>query len=157
MCAEKVSLPNGVIKTPTRFFHVLFTLWSFVMQSGEFTGNPPNSDVSFPVGDRTQIFEFTGKDTSELGGFPVNSSDCITNDQSANNAWKNFVGCLYDTFQKRKPRRTTGGLINDVNSSFENLSPDKIRNAIDLQPKVMQAIVEANGGHTKHMSSRAAS
>ena len=29
--------------------------------------------------------------------------------------------------------------------------------AIDLQPKVMQAIVEANGGHTKYMSSGAAS
>ena len=28
---------------------------------------------------------------------------------------------------------------------------------IDLQPKVMQAIVEANGGHTKDMSSGAAS
>ena len=50
-----------------------------------------------------------------------------------------------------------GGFINDVNSSFENLSQDKIRNAIDLQPKVMQAIVEANGGHTKYMSSGAAS
>ena len=28
---------------------------------------------------------------------------------------------------------------------------------IDLQPKVMQAIVEVNGGHTKYMSSGAAS
>ena len=59
------------------------------------------------------------------------------------------MGGLYDTFRKRKPsRRTTGGFINDVNSSFENLSQDKIWNAVDLQPKVMQAIVEANGGHT---------
>ena len=51
----------------------------------------------------------------------------------------------------------TGGFINDVNSSFENLSQDKIRNGIDLQPKVMQAIIEANGCHTKYMSSGAAS
>ena len=77
----------------------------------------------------------------------------MTNDQSVNNTWKNLVGGLYDTFRKRKPsRRTTDGFINDVNSSFENLSQE-----IDLQPKVMQAIVEANGGHTKYMSSGAAS
>ena len=29
--------------------------------------------------------------------------------------------------------------------------------AIDLQPKVMEALIEANGGHTKYMSSGAAS
>ena len=78
--------------------------------------------------------------------------DCMTNDQSVNNTWKNLVGGLYNTFRKRKPsRRTTGGFINDVKSSFENLSQSKIRNAIDLQPKVIQAIVEANGGHTKYV------
>ena len=78
------------------------------------------------VGDRTLISEFTGKDTSTLGGFPVNSPDCMTNDQSVNNTWKNFVGDLYDTFRKRKLlRRTTGGFINDVNSSFGNLSQEE--------------------------------
>ena len=110
------------------------------------------------VGDRVMISEFTGKDTSELGGFPVNSPDCMTNDQSVNNTWKNLVGGLYDTFRKRNPSwQTTGGFINDINSSFDNLSQDKIRNAIDVQPKVMRAITEANGGHTKYMSSGAVS
>ena len=110
------------------------------------------------VGDRTQISKFTGKDASELGGFPVNSPDCMTNDQSVNNSWKNLAGGLYDTFRKRKPsRKTAGGFINDIKSSFENLSQDKIRNAIDVQPKVMRAIIEANGGHTKYMSSGTAS
>ena len=127
------------------------------MQSGEFTGSPPNSDVFFPANSDICVRSPTGKDTSELGGFPVNSPDCMTNDQSVKNTWKNLAGCLYDTFRKRKPRRITGGFIDDVNSSFENSSQDKIRNAIDLQPKVMQAIVEANGGHTKYMSSGAAS
>ena len=37
------------------------------------------------VGDRCLISEFTGKDESELGGFPVNSSDCMVNDRSVNN------------------------------------------------------------------------
>ena len=110
------------------------------------------------VGDRTLISKFTGKDASELGGFPVNSTDCMTNDQSVNNSWKNLAGGLYDTFRKRKPsRKTTGGFINDVKSSFENLSQDQIRNAIDVQPKVMRAIIKTNGGHTKYMSSGAAS
>ena len=136
-------------------------LWSFVIQSGKFTGKQPNFDVcpvAGIVGDRTLISKFTGRDASELGGVPVNSTDCMTNDQSVNNSWKNLAGGLYDTFRKRKPsRKTTGGFINDVKSSFENLSQDQIRNAIDVQPKVMRAIIKTNGGHTKYMSSGAAS
>ena len=105
------------------------------------------------VGDRTLISEFTGEDEEKLGGFPVNSPDCMVNDQSVNNTWKNLIGGLYDTFNKRKPsRQTNGGFINDINSSFENLSQEKIQNAIDLQPKIMQAIIKANGGHTNYMS-----
>ena len=74
-------------------------------------------------------------------------------DQSVNNAWKNLVGGLYDTFQKRKPsRRTTGGFINDINKAWENLSQEKIQNAIDLQPKIMAAIIAANGGFTNYMN-----
>ena len=93
------------------------------------------------VGDRTLISQFTGEDEERLGGFPVNSSDCMVNDQSVNSSWKNLLGGLYETFHKRKPsRRTNGGFINDINSSFENLSQEKIQNAIDLQPKIMQAI-----------------
>ena len=104
------------------------------------------------VGDRTLISDFTGKDASELGGFPVNSPDCMPNDQSVNNSWKNLVGGLYDTYRSPKPsRRTIGGFINDMKTSFEALSQEKIQNAIDLQPKIMEAIVAANGGHTKYM------
>ena len=88
------------------------------------------------VGDRTLISDFTGKDASELGGFPVNSPDCMPNDQSVNNSWKNLVGGLYDTYRSRKPsRRTIGGFINDMKTSVEALSQEKIQNAIDLQRK----------------------
>ena len=38
------------------------------------------------VSDRTLISEFTGKDESELGGFPVNLPDCVVQDQSVNNS-----------------------------------------------------------------------
>ena len=82
---------------------------------------------------------------------PSPSSDCMANDQ--NNSWKNLLGVLYNTFNKRKPyRQPNGGFINDINSSFENLNQEKIQNAIDLQPKVLEAIIKANGGHTNYMS-----
>ena len=42
------------------------------------------------VGDRTLISEFTGESAENLGGFPVNSPDCMTNDQSVINSWENF-------------------------------------------------------------------
>ena len=77
----------------------------------------------------------------------------MTNDQSVNNSWKSLAGGLYSTFQKRKPsRRTVAGFINDIYSSWDKLSQEKIQNAIDLQPKVMETIIAANGGHTNYMS-----
>ena len=103
------------------------------------------------VGDRTLISEFTGESAGNLGGFPVNSPDCMTNDQSVNNSWKNLAGGLYDTFNKRKPsRKTNGGFINDIKSFFENLSQEKIQAAIDLQPKIMEATIAADGSHTNY-------
>ena len=110
------------------------------------------------VGDRCLISEFTGKDESELGGFPVNSPDCMVNDQRVNHSWKNLAGGLYSTFHKRKlSRQTIGGFINDIKSTWENLSQEKIQNAIDLQPKIMEAIIAADGGHTNYMSNGSAS
>ena len=46
--------------------------------------------------------------------------------------------------------------MNDIQSSFENLSQEKIQNAIDMQSKVMEAIIAADGGHTTYMSSGSA-
>ena len=107
--------------------------------------------------DRTLIAEFTGGDAGDLGGLPMNSPDCMVQDQSVNNTWKNLVGGLYDTFNKRKPsRQTLGGFMNDIQASFENLSQEKIQNAIDIQPKVMEAIIAADGGHTTDMSNGSA-
>ena len=40
------------------------------------------------VGDRTMISEFTGELAEKLGGFPVNSPECMVNDQSVYNSWK---------------------------------------------------------------------
>ena len=42
--------------------------------------------------------------------------------------------------------------MNDIQSSFENLSQWKIQSAIDIQPKVMEASIVADGGHTTYMS-----
>ena len=106
------------------------------------------------VGDRKMIADFTGKTVDDLGGFPVNSPDCMPLDQSVNNTWKNNEGGLYSTFRKRKPsRQTNGRFINDMLKTWDELSQDAIRNAIDLQPKVMQAIINAKGGPTSYMNS----
>ena len=65
---------------------------------------------------------------------------------------------LFSTFQKRKPsRQTIGGFINDINFTWEQLIQEKIQNAIDLQPKIMEAIIAADGGHTNYMSSESVS
>ena len=86
----------------------------------------------------------------------MNCLGCMVQDPSVNNSFKNPDG-LYDTFNKRKPsRQTMGGFMNDIQSSFENLSQEKIQNAIDIQPKVMEAIIVADGGHTTYMSNGSA-
>ena len=88
---------------------------------------------SSKVKDRTLIAEYTGEDADDLGGFPVNSLDCIVQDPSVNDSWKNHAGGLYDTFKNRKPsRQSMGGFINDVQSSFENFSQETIHSAIDI-------------------------
>ena len=108
------------------------------MQSGEFIGKPSISSASSSVTstmgvgagkvkDRTLIVEFTNEDVEEIDGFPVNSPDCMVQDQSVNNTWENLVGGLCDTFNKRKPsRQTMDGFMNDIQSSFENISHEKI-------------------------------
>ena len=78
------------------------------------------------VKDLTLIADFTGESAEKIGGFPVNSPDCMVQDQNVNNIWMNLVGGLYDTFNKRKPSlQTMGGFYNDINSPFENLSQEK--------------------------------
>ena len=39
----------------------------------------------------------------------------------------------------------------------QKLSQEKIRAAIDLQPKIMEAFIAADGGHTNYMSCGSAS
>ena len=88
-----------------------------------------------------------------MGLLHVNYPDCMVNDQSVNHSWKNLDGGLYGTFQKRKPsRQTIGGFINDINSTWEISSQEKIQNAIDLQPKKMEAIIDADSGRTNYMN-----
>ena len=46
--------------------------------------------------------------------------------------------------------------MNDIQSPFENLSQEKIQNTIDIQPKVMEAMIDVDDGHTTYMSSGSA-
>ena len=102
--------------------------------------------------DRTLIAEYTAEDADDLWGFQVNSLDCMVQDPSVNNSWKNLAGGLYDTFNNRKPsRQSVGGFMNDIQSSSENLSQENIQSTIDIQPKVMEAIIASDGGHTSDL------
>ena len=59
---------------------------------------------------------------------------------------ENLKGGLNAKFQKRKPsRRTNGGFVNDVLSSWEEMKIEHIRNAIDAQRGVMLEIIEKLG------------
>ena len=71
----------------------------------------------------------------------------MVQDKSVKTTWKDLVGGLYDTFNKRKSsRQTMSRFMNVIHSSFENMSQEKIQNAIDIQPKIMEAIIAAQGG-----------
>ena len=95
---------------------------------------------------RSEIVEFTGLELEDEGGFPVNIPDCQVLDQSVNHTWKNLKGGLNAKFQKRKPsRRTNGGFVNDVLSSWEEMKIEHIPNAIDAQRGVMLEIIEKQG------------
>ena len=53
---------------------------------------------------------------------------------------------LNEKFQKRKPsRRTNGGFVNDVHSSWDEMKTEHIRNAIDTQRGVMLQMLEKQG------------
>ena len=100
------------------------------------------------VKDRTRTADITFESADKLGDFsvnPVNSPDCMIQDQIVNNTWNNIVGGLYNTFDKRKPYRKLtenyGVFYTDIISSFENLSQEKIRSAIDIPPKIMETII----------------
>ena len=110
------------------------------------------------VADRKDIAWKTDLDLEDLDGFPVNSPDCMVLDQSVDNTWKNLkYGGLNEKFQARKPsRRTNGGFINDVYASWNEMKNEHIRNAIDVQGKVMPEIIEKQGGPTTFLASNAA-
>ena len=46
--------------------------------------------------------------------------------------------------------------MNDIQFSFENIRHEKIQHAIDMQQKVMETIIDADGGHTTYMTSGSA-
>ena len=108
--------------------------------------------------DRTTITDLTDLTQEDQGGFPVNSPDCMVLDQFVNHTWKNLKGGLNDKFQKRKPsRRTDGGFVNDVVSSWAEMKIEHIQNAIDAQKEVMLEVIEKQGGPTSFLSSNVAS
>ena len=50
-----------------------------------------------------------------------------------------------------------GGFNNDIHSSWEELSQDKIRKAIDIHSQSMEDIIATKGGRTNYMNNGSAS
>ena len=105
--------------------------WEAIISSTSSFVNSTMGTWSLTFSARIPIVEFTDEDAEEIGGFPVNSPDCMVQDQSVDKTWKNFVG-VCNTFNKRKPsRQNMDGFMNDIHSSFENIRHEKI------QPKLI--------------------
>ena len=63
-----------------------------------------------------------------MDGYPVNSLSAMVQDKSVKTTWKDLVGGLYDTFNKRKAsRQTMNSFKNDIISSCENVGQEKFR------------------------------
>ena len=73
-------------------------------------------------------------------------------DQSVNNTWKNNEGRYILHFENEN-LKTNGGFINDMVRTWGKISQDAIRNAIDLQPKIMRVILDTKGEPTSYMNS----
>ena len=68
-------------------------------------------------------------------------------DQSVNKTWKNDERSYILHFENEN-LKISGGFINDMLRTWDKISQDGIRNAIDLQSKIMQVIIVARGEHT---------
>ena len=88
---------------------------------------------------------------STKGGFPVNRPALMPLDQSVHASWKTHEGGLYDRWNsRRKERRTPGGFINELETSWADLSMNKVRSAIDIQRKIHLSILASKGQMTKY-------
>lgn len=76
----------------------------------------------------------------EEGGFPVDYPELMPLDRSVHHRWKNAKnGGLYSLWNSRKRnRRTAGGFINDVKSSWASIPQSVYQNAIEGTRKVIQ-------------------
>ena len=83
----------------------------------------------------------------EEGGFPVDFPVLMPLDRTIHHRWKNSKkGGLYSIFNKRKKsRRTTGGFINDVYNSWEDIPQETFQNAIEGCRKIYQACYNNRG------------
>ena len=77
------------------------------------------------------LSEFTGKDESELGGFPVNSPDCMVNDQSVNHSWKTLLVDFTAPFINANPR---GKLLLALSTTSSPGGKILVRKRFKMQP-----------------------
>ena len=81
------------------------------------------------------------------GGFPVDYPELMPLDRSIHHRWKNAKnGGLYSLWNARKRhRRTTGGFINDIESSWASIPQSVYQNAIEGCRKVIKTCHDNRG------------
>ena len=121
-------------RPPGLFFQVLFTLWSRIMQSGEFTGNPPLSSSVLPVNSGISFLSPTR---------PAPGHTLIPNLAQASRTVFVWAFRSLSTITVFTPASWRMG------PTWEELSHESMQNAIDLQPKGYYSYSGCNGGSNK--------
>jgi hypothetical protein len=86
--------------------------------------------------------------SSGYGRYPPNSYDCMPC-ELVNNRLKESVR---ESIQQIAEKSTNNGLQHLIIKSVKNLPKDFVRNRIACLPKIMDALVEKQGGRTKDKS-----
>ena len=99
-----------------------------------------------------QIYPGSGKkpwDRSESGSPPRNH-DCMPNETEFAETFQDAQEDLERREKNRNKRRTMMMWKNALDNEWETRSIEATRKIIDRQPKIMRAIIEADGGRTPY-------
>ena len=99
-----------------------------------------------------QIYPGSGKkpwDRSE-NGYPPRSHDCMPNETEFAETFQDAQEDLERREKNRNKRRTMMMWKNALDNEWETRPIEATRKIIDRQPKIMRAIIEADGGRTPY-------
>ena len=84
------------------------------------------------------------------GKYPARSHDCMPPETEFANSFEDAQLDVERREQNAKKRRTMSMWRNAVEHTWDTRPMSEIRKLIDRQPKVMQAIIDCEGGRTEY-------